>query len=189
MSLGLLGIEFESIVLPYDDEKTPLELTGTKMLPIAVIDGKAMNESLDIMEALSLGLKTTIPEDLEEFLKIWGNQVHNLAMPYWIFTPEFNNSSREYFEKKKSIKRGPFKELVKRNSEFKSIILKDLQILEQRLGPYYMSKTFSTLDIVVAAHLWGLYVVPEFQFPPVIHEYLQKVKEHCRFNYHQDFWR
>ena len=45
MGLGYLGINFESIVLAYDDEKTPVKLTGKKMLPILVSDdGKAHNE-------------------------------------------------------------------------------------------------------------------------------------------------
>ena len=52
LALGFLNVAYDSIVVPYDDEKTPIELVGKKMLPIAVIEGKAMNESLDIIEAI-----------------------------------------------------------------------------------------------------------------------------------------
>jgi glutaredoxin 2 len=189
MSLGLLGMEYTSTVLPYDDEATPIGLTGKKELPIAVIDDVVVKESLDIMEALNPHLKTEIPQDLEDLLKVWGNNVHNLAMPYWSWTPEFNETSRAYFEKKKSLKRGPFKDLVNKSDEFKAQILNDLVVLEKRIKPFYQSDSYTTLDLVIAAQLWGLYMVPEFQFPPAIHDYLQKVKEICNFKYHQDFWR
>ena len=40
------------IVLPYDDETTPVNLTGVKMLPIIEIDGETSNESLEIISKL-----------------------------------------------------------------------------------------------------------------------------------------
>jgi glutaredoxin 2 len=55
MTLGLLDLPYESVVVSYDDEITPVKLTGTKMLPIMSIDGKVMNESLDIMAKLDTG--------------------------------------------------------------------------------------------------------------------------------------
>lgn len=167
------------------------------MLPIMEIDGKAKNESLDILELLDQRNELQINElkqssDLKSFealLNQLGKNVHNLAMPYWIWAPEFNENSRRYFQTKKEAKRGPFSELVKKQTLFMQEIHKDLRDLSKDLRPFYRSENITIKDIMLAAHLWGLYVVPEFQFEPEIHEYLQKIKSRCHFNYHEDFWR
>ncbi len=197
MAAGLLKLPYKSVVLPYEDETTPVKLTGKKMLPIMVIDGRPMNESLDIIEAidknnlLRVGSLKTDPafQSFNDLLSKLGANVHNLAMPYWIYTPEFNDSSRSYFQKKKEEKRGPFSALVKNRAQFIKDISSDLSEVVQDLKPFYRSNNFTVYDILLAAHIWGLYVVPEFQFEEKLHQYLQKVKEHCHFDYHQDFWR
>lgn len=196
MACGLLNFEYQSIVLPYDDEKTPIDLCQKKMLPIATFDnGNSLNESLDIIRAIDstneLTNSTNASAILEQdtLLNKLGKNVHNLAMPYWIYTPEFNESSREYFQSKKEVKRGPFKDLVKKRDQFISALNQDLNSLENDLIPFYQSKKFTLLDILLASHLWGMYVVPEYQFPDKIHRYLQGVKEYCHFDYHQDFWK
>jgi glutaredoxin 2 len=196
MALGFLELPYESIVLPYDDEKTPVELTGKKMLPIAVLDGTASNESLDIISLLDkndrLKLSVTLYNntflELNALLNKWGEQIHNLAMPYWIWTPEFSPASRYYFQSKKEMKRGPFKELVQKRSLFEEKLQHDLEILKKELKPFYQSDKMTIYDILIASHLWGLYVVPEFQFSQELHNYLQKVKSLCHFDYHKDFW-
>ncbi len=165
------------------------------MLPIMVSDGNVMPESLDIIEALDKENKLHIAEiksssefkTFEELLNKLGSNVHSLAMPYWIYTPEFDEKSREYFQKKKELKRGPFNNLVHNRKKFEMEILEDLEGIE--LKPFYKSKTFSAYDIMLASHIWGLYVVPEFQFSAKIHSYLQSVKDICQFDYHQDFWK
>lgn len=197
MTAGLLGLPYESKVIPYNDEETPLSLTGTKMLPIMSFDGKAMNESLDIMAKLDSGNTLKVKEfiaspeysQLSELLDKLAKNVHNLAMPYWIYTPEFDDASRDYFQKKKEQKRGPFKDLIKNRMRFEQELMKDLYVLNSDLRPFYKSSEFSVADILLASHLWGLYVVPEFQFPDQLHHYLQSVKSRCHFNYHEDFWR
>jgi glutaredoxin 2 len=197
MTLGYLSLPYKSVVLPYDDEKTPIGLTGTKMLPIMDLNGKVMNESLDIMAALDtqkllkiyLLEKDPQFEPFNQLLGSLGANVHNLAMPYWIYTPEFNDSSRNYFQKKKEIKRGPFKDLVKKQAQFVQDINLDLTEVTKNLKPFYKSSSFTVYDILLASHIWGLYVVPEFQFEEKLHQYLQSVKDACQFNYHQDFWK
>lgn len=197
MGLGYLQLPYESVVVPYDDEKTPISLTGVKMLPIMEIDGQAMNESLDILAKIDQDNRLQVSkvtsdvhfQAFDQLLNQLAKNVHNLAMPYWIWTPEFNEVSRTYFEKKKGAKRGPFKELVKKQDLFIQEILIDLERLADDLTPFYKSAEFTLYDILLASHIWGLYVVPEFQFPEKVHRYLQRVKVLCHFNYHQDFWK
>jgi len=196
MALGYLNINYESKVLPYDDEQTPLKLIGKKMLPILTHDNVATNESLDIIMLVdklnilkvSELIQTSAFKDLENFLNRISGPVHSLAMPYWIFTPEFSESSRKYFQMKKEEKRGPFSELIKKQKDYISELTPLLNELENNLRPFYKSNVFSINDILIAAHLWGLYIVPEFQFSEKIHHYLQTIKHECRFNYHKDFW-
>lgn len=197
MALGYLGLSYHSQVLPYDDEATPIKLTGKKMLPIIEIDGKIMNESLDIISVVDKNKKIineniTKTQEFEQFdllLNQIGPLIHSLAMPYWIYTPEFSDSARKYFQKKKEEKRGPFNELIKNQASFfRSLEIKLLEI-EKNLEPFYKSNQFGIYDIMLAAHLWGLYTVSEFQFSPLIHTYLQNIKKICHFNYHEDFWR
>ncbi len=196
MVLGLFGIRYESIVLPYNDEKTPIDIMGVKMLPILTDGHFKTNESLEIIKHLDSNdvLKLRTLEGLEEFKQLenylnqLGSNVHSLAMPYWIYTKEFDESSRKYFQEKKEIKRGPFSELVKRKEEFILALQKDLKELENQLNPFYGASTLRIYDIMIASHLWGMYVVPEFQFSTKIHDYLQKVGKECHFDYHKDFW-
>lgn len=192
LSLGFLGLNYESRVLDYADRTTPEKLTGKKMLPILTVDGTPMNESLDIIRDLDKKNQLQAHGDLsaaEVFILSVNNPVHSLAMPYWIYTPEFSLAAREYFIQQKEAKRGPFKELVRRAEEFRRELAPRLEWLCEELGPFFQSDKLRLQDIMIAAHLWGLYVVPEFQFPPSIHAYLQEVKSQCHFNYHQDFWR
>lgn len=196
MALGYLQLPYTSQVMSYDDETTPIQLSGKKMLPILRTSNKTINESLDIIalvdkeNILKVSSVTQDPTytDLEKVLGELGSLVHSLAMPYWIWTPEFNQKSRQYFQQKKELKRGPFKDLVKKQDQFKNEIEPLLKNLEQNLKPFYQSPQFTLKDILIAAHIWGLYVVPEFQFSEKIDQYLKSVKAVCHFNYHQDFW-
>lgn len=197
MGLGFLNLSYESHVLRYDDEKTPVSFIGKKMLPILQRnDGSYMNESLDILKELDItnslnwSFLNLHQADLDNHLTEIGNHVHNLAMPYWVWTPEFDEKSRAYFEEKKSLKRGPFKELAKQ----KDLLIPKLNdYLEAKLlnhlRPFYESDRMTIADIMIASHLWGMYCVCEYQFPPKIHEYLMKIKKSTHFDYHTDFWK
>ncbi len=196
MGFSLLGKDYESIVVAYDDEKTPLSLTGVKMLPIYKDEaGVAKNESLDILRevdaknVLRFEHLESRTQEVDSLLDEIAGPVHNLAMPYWIWTPEFDSQSRAYFQTKKEKKRGPFYRLVARKDEFVNALTPTFQKLTQKLSPFYESSELTIVDLMIAAHLWGLYVVPEVQLPKEIHQYLMKVKEKCHFDYHQDFWR
>jgi glutaredoxin 2 len=191
MALGFLNLGYISRVLPYDDQKTPLALIGQKMLPILVSGGTPIKESLDIIKKLDQRNELSNDSDLgpaEAFIKAVNNPVHSLTMPHWIYTQEFTPSSREYFIKQKEAKRGPFKELVAKSDLYTDELKPLLNDLSNKLKPFFHSERITVQDIIIAAHLWGLYVVPEFQFPEKIHQYLQNVKRLTHFQYHQDYW-
>lgn len=197
MALGYLNIQYESVVVQYHDEKTPVELSGKKMLPIFKFsENSVMNESLDIIAKLDQQnlLNSQFMNNNSKFealLDEVGKSVHALCMPYWIWTPEFSPESRAYFKAKKSLKRGPFYKLVQNADSFHHSLNTTLTKIENLVAnkKYFDGQKLSILDIALCAHLWGLYIVPEFQFSPAMHQYLQHIKKECRFNYHEDFWK
>ena len=194
--LGFLHLNYESVVVAYDDEETPKRLTGKKMLPILAHDTGVMNESLEIISFLDTNNKLKYQQLIgtKDFIKVTdilnsiGEPIYSLAMPYWMWTPEFSDSSRIYFRNIKEKKRGPFSNLFKNQSIFLNQLDPLLKDIEKSLSPFYNSHEFSLYDILIVSHLWGLYVVPEFHFSKKIHHYLQSVKQICHFNYHKDFW-
>lgn len=197
MALGHLKIPYESIVLPYDEEEIPLDLCQKKMLPILKWeDGSAQNESLEIIEKLDkknlLQMELLKDEkkrkEVEDLLDRFASPVHNLCMPYWIWTPEFDETSRAYFRNKKEKKRGPLKDLIQRKSEFFKELEPVINDLLAELDPYYKSPFLTIFDIMIASHLWGMYIFPEFQFKKGVHAYLQDIKNQCAFDYHRDFF-
>lgn len=193
MALGYFKIGYKSKVLGYSDEKTPLDLTGKKMLPILQSNDTVLNESLEIIHFLDTKNILTLPslitmEQVDKELNQLGKPIHNLVMPYWVQTKEFNQKDREYFLAKKEAKRGPFNKLAQKRESFERELLPLLAEFETQLNPFYRSKSFSLADILFASHLWGLYVLPEFQFSEKLHNYLQEIKTITNFSYHQDFW-
>lgn len=185
LALGYLAIPWKSIVLPYDDETTPTELCGKKMLPIATINGKAMNESLDIIAKIDHENKLTraLDPELEQAINVAGEFVHSLVMPYWIWTPEFNENSRQYFQKKKEAKRGSFENLKKKREEFEAPLRGWMTQYEKHLSPYWKSQKLTISDMALAAHLWGLHLLPGFNFPKKWNDYLQMIQQECNFTY------
>ncbi len=206
MALGALEIKFSSQPLPYEDEQTPVKLCDKKMLPILQNDKMAMNESLEIISYLDQSLDSSLKNknqlgldklenqeklsQLEDLLSRLGKPIHNLCMPYWAYSKEFTQASRDYFIQKKSQKRGPFSKLIQNKEVHLKELAPLLDELEEAIGEFYNhEESFSIFDIMIASHIWGLYVFPEFQFSSKIHAYLQKVKGICNFEYHEDFWR
>lgn len=196
MAFGYFNLPYKSIPLPYEDEETPNRLCQAKMLPIIKDDsGNAMNESLDI-------IKKFLPEDKADFfnypeeelkeyntyLSGLGKNIHPLAMPYWIYTKEFSEKSREYFQTKKEKSKGPFAEMFRNRYTFLERINIQLSEIEKKIPNNDNFPRVNIKDIMLASHLWGLYIVPEFQFSNKIHSYLQNIKQQCKFEYHKDFW-
>lgn len=191
LAAGYLEVAYESHVLDYDDEKTPIEIMGKKMLPIwSDSNSFTSNESLEIISKLDSKGVLSSPETqaAHQFSNLLGGPIHNLVMPYWIYTKEFNERSRKYFQDKKEVKRGPFSQLIANRKKFEKDLEPLLVELETDLNPFWKSNNLTLADIILASHLWGLYMLPEFQFSENTHTYLQAIKSKCHFNYHEDFW-
>ncbi len=196
MALGFLNISYESIVVDYDNEELPIRLCGKKMLPILEFkNGKNYNESLDIIKKLDENdlletslLNDKIFEEISLVIDDMSKYIYKLTMPYFIWTPEFNQSSREYFRNKKEKSRGLFKDLMKSSEQFTNKLIPLLDNFERKIDKYYYKNKFTILDILIASHLWSLYIVPEFQFSIKVHNYLQNIKYICSFNYHCDYF-
>ncbi len=201
MALGFLGLPWKSVVLPYDDEQTPINLAGKKMLPIMSFPedksgALTINESLDIIGKIDPENKLMNElstqergQKLDSFLNELSGPMFKLCMPYFIFSPEFDDKARSYFRSKKEAKRGPFHLLVQERKKFETEVHELLSQLESSLDVFYKSEKLTILDIILASHLWGLYIVPEFQFTTKVHNYLQRVATETKFNYHEDFWK
>lgn len=196
MAAGFCNTPYESKVLSYEDEKTPKDLMNKKMLPILDFgDGTLLNESLDIIKKfdsqniLTLELLENLEklEEIEMRLKALGSPIHNLCMPYWAYSQEFTPNARQYFIDKKSQKRGPFNILMSKKDDFLSELSPLLLDLESNLNPFYRSEVLTVFDIMLASHIWGMYIFPEFQFSEKLHNYLQTVKSLCSFEYHEDY--
>ncbi|MBT6326886.1 MAG: glutaredoxin 2 [Bdellovibrionales bacterium] len=197
LALGILNISYKSVVLDYDDEETPIQMTGNKMLPIVKLDDQYLNESLDIIKTLDKNdiLQNELTESKENKVEITslleklGKSIHNLCMPYWVWTPEFTSLSRKYFREKKEIKRGHFADLMSKKSTFLCELNESLSKLEDHLMPFYNSKEITIMDIMIASHLWGMFVFPEFRFPDKVYNYLTEIKKQTNFNYHEDYYQ
>ncbi len=189
--LGFLDVPYKSVVLDYDDELTPVNLCGAKMLPIIQKeDGTCMNESMDIIDYIDKESILSSSEECHNFLTNISKELFALSMPYMIYSPEFNESSRDYFRKKKeSGSRGPFTNLVKDFENLNKEFSKKMNKFEQELKPFYQSEKIGLDDLLIASHLWGMYLVPEFQFSNKIHEYLQKIKSETNFDYMGECWK
>lgn len=195
MAASFLKVDYQSVVLSYADEIAPKELTGTKMLPIWKDEQIILNESLDIITLLDrenllqteLLKKPEIMGRIDSVLEQLSGPLFKLCMPYFVWTPEFDQNSRAYFLRKKEAKRGPFNLLLKDRLLLEKQMHELLVPLEDLGEHFYLGRDFSVFDIILASHLWGLYCVPEFRFSDKINNYLQRVKKHTHFSYHQDY--
>ena len=118
MAKGLKGINCEVINLLNDDEKTPIDMVGSKQAPILQkADGSFIPESLDIIDFFDnfQGKKIFTDFSGHEKLEEWRQKhrvlLYELLMPRWvqINTPEFaTHTARKYFTKKKEAMIGSF---------------------------------------------------------------------------------
>ena len=83
---------------------------------------------------------------------------------------------------------GAINKLIQDKEKYLRSFEKTTQLIETKLTPFYESDVLTIKDVMLASHLWGMYIFPEYQFSQKLHSYLQVIKEKAKFEYHQDFW-
>ncbi len=195
MIFGFKDIPVSLEYLLNDDEKTPIELIGQKMVPILVEDDNpAMPESMDIVHYIDgrHGDAPIIAQDysniaLNSWLEEAKNYIYPLAMPRWVKTtpplPEFaTNSAIEYFTRKKEAYLGDsFTNLIAKSEQLIDIANQQLTILAKHItSPKHATDKLSEYDIHIYAALHSLSVVKGLEYPPIIDEYRQYFAQVCK---------
>ncbi len=186
MLLGFKNINFELITLLNDDEQTPLQMIGQKMVPILQKpDGSFLSESLDIIsyiDSLSdFGKPVVHPSKEDSRLSKWFEEsrlsIYGLAMPRWVKMglEEFATPSAiDYFVNKKEKMIGSFKEHLDRSDELIEKAQKSLKNLESLVSPkpFFWGEILNLDDFHVFASLRSLTTVRNLTFPEKINEYM-----------------
>jgi glutaredoxin 2 len=197
MIFGYKKINFELITLLNDDEKTPTEMIGSKMVPILTLnDGTHMAESLDIIKKVDdiSDSKFLSDEKFDFNLEVWLGEarayLYPLAMPRWVKVglEEFKTEAAvDYFTKKKEDKIGSFGEQIARTAEHIKNAEEHLEKLELLLpdnGDFYLGDEASINDIHLFPTLRSLSVVKDLDFPSKVYAYIKKQEKFSGVNLH-----
>ena len=187
MIFGLKQLPVELVTLLSDDEKTPVDMIGQKMLPILEIKtGKFMPESLDIVRFIDKQSPPQIvsPQEDPQLMQILDEArtaYYSLTMPRWVRSDmeEFTTSSaKKYFQNKKEKMIGPFSVALANTLTFKEEIRGAFSKLEAKIKtPWYLGKEISFNDIHLFSFLRGLSIVEELSIPPILKNYTRQVSE------------
>jgi len=197
MIFGYKNIDFKMITLLNDDEKTPIDMIGAKMVPILTLkDGKHMPESLDIINHIDAteGERFLSDEKFDFNLEVWLGETRNytypLAMPRWVKMglAEFKTQSAiSYFTKKKEDYIGPFADHIKKTNEYLKMAeahLEKLELLLPENGDFFLGDKASVNDIHLFPTLRSLSAVKGLDFPEKIYGYMKKQEKFTGVNLH-----
>ncbi len=187
MIFGLREITVQAIVLANDDEKTPIDLVGKKMLPILIkADGSAMAESLDIVRYIDEyaggdGIAREIRPSIADWLSRVAPQVNPLVMPRCtkIGLEEFATASAvAYFTGKKTEFIGDFAENLRNSAAPIAAVNAMLPDLAALLRTSASLDTRPGMeDIEVFPVLRNLSMVNGIEWPKPLRAYLEKMSE------------
>ena len=173
-------IDLEYVILPNDDEQTPISMIDKKMLPILEKDdGTYLPESLDIIAYLDqldtpiLGKDQSLNTEITAITDQMSTSYPHLViprMPQPIFEEFKSQSARDYFTKKKEKMVGPFDKCLTNTPEFIKDISPFLEALSEKL-PQEQSK-ITYLDIHLYPKLYLLQLVEKLELPIKIKKYL-----------------
>ncbi len=180
MIFGLKKHAFQLITLANNDESTPIQLIGKKMLPILQLDdGTSMGESLDIIDFIeqlhgSRVLSPTRSVELAAWLNAVQGPLSNLIMPIVPNTQfaEFpDQAARDYFTHKKQAMIGDFNQLKVNRAKYVDQLNARLQSLAQQIThSHSFNQDLSLDDIHLFPVLRNLTLVKEIIWPqPVAH--------------------
>lgn len=188
MIFGLRGIGFEHIILANDDETTPVNLIGKKMVPILVKkDGSAMGESLDIVRYIDQlsgqQLDPAIRPEVSQWLQTLRSYNHHLIMPRAIRLglAEFaTQSAIDYYTEKKTAIVGDFTENLARTPQYIDYLNTDLATLAELVkSPVALKGHLSMEDIEVFSTLRLLTAVRGVLWPDNVRTYMETLSARC----------
>lgn len=183
MLVNFKNMAIEDTVFLDDDEESPISMIGQKMLPILQKeDGSFLAESLDIIDHLDQ-LDTSIlpahytPETIDNWLKRAKPYLRKLTYPRMIEAPYFKEfetqSSRDYFEYKKSKLAGNFAECIANTAALKT----EFTPIFAELSDIVLEMTNDALaweDIHLFPYVLSLTLVPELEWPNAVKTYFDK---------------
>lgn len=203
MIFGLKNVPIELEALLNDDEKTPMDLIGQKMVPILIKkDGTAMPESLDIVKFIDENYgESTLVEfseghpEVTQWLQDSRQFVYHLVMPRWVqmSLPEFaTDSARQYFQNKKEKQNiGLFSEALAQTATYKALAEKALAQLESLMNSN--AELYENLgaglhvdDFHVFATLRSLTAVKDLKFPNKVEQYLHRIADQTKIDLFTD---
>ncbi|UEA17328.1 GrxB family glutaredoxin [Pasteurella canis] len=192
MIFGLKELDVKMNVILNDDEVTPTNLVGKKVVPILIKeDGEAMPESLDIVNYIDTHygipiLRKDVRPEVETVLKDITSYSNYLLMPRFIKldVPEFaTQSAIDYFTKKKTEYVGDFAQHMSKTDEYLSRLKLDLDKLESLvIGGTSLNQSLSLEDILVFPILRNLTCVKGLKFPEKIDNYVKKMSALSKVN-------
>ena len=189
MIFGLKNTPVQLMTLLNDDEKTPIDMIGQKMVPILETSpGQFMPESMDIVQFIDNKLSPKIVSDKEdplllEILEQARTPYYSLVMPRWVQSEmeEFKtDSARKYFQNKKEQMIGPFETALENTKQFKKEITKILLKIENKMfkeSNWYIKNQLSFNDFHLFAFLRSLTIVKDLHFPPILDNYMKDCAE------------
>ena len=183
MIFGLKDVPVELEYLENDDEKTPVEMIGVKMLPIFKDEeGVTMSESMDIVDYIDTHFYPKVIQSLfntkvSSWLSENSTFIYKLCMPRWSRTemPEFlTYSARQYFTKKKEARIGNFEEHLVLTNEYLDLLSQTWDSLVVGNEEFFDidSRPIQLGDIHLFASLKCLTIVKDLEFPPIVIDYM-----------------
>lgn len=198
MIFGLKNIPVQLVTLLNDDEKTPIDMIGQKMVPILETNpGQFMPESMDIVQFIDNQFSPSIVSNKEDpfLLEIIGqarSPYYSLVMPRWVQSEmeEFKtDSARKYFQNKKEQMIGPFEEALKNTKKLITEITKVLLKIENKIpkeSKWYIENQVSFNDFHLFAFLRSLTIVKDLHFPPILDNYMKDCVEKTKIPLNTD---
>ncbi len=197
MIFGLKGIDFQDEVLLNDDEKTPIEMIGQKMVPILIKEnGDILPESLDIIKYIDSQNGETLihwsesTQEMTQWLTDSRDYVYFLAMPRWVQADleEFKTQgAKDYFTKKKEGFVGPFPAVLAETKKYVKLAHEALDKLSPLIqSPFVYGAEVHVDDFHVFANLRSLSIVKGLKFPEKVQQYMNHMSEASKVPLHSD---
>lgn len=184
IAFGMKNIPVDIVVLPNDDEVTPISMIGIKACPILQkADGSFMGESMDIVHYIDqldgspIFAESANREDLNTWLKSVNTLFKKLLYPRWITSSvgEFSTQSAiDYFVNKKTKELGSFSEALA-NSE---VLIKELEeallLLEPMItSEQHVNEQLSVDDVDLFGRLRAITLIKGLTIPKDICAYIE----------------